>query len=868
MPKQFCRFAPLLLMCCTSSVLAQSPLCPKPVIEKKAPKLVADQKVFHEAMEKARQSAEHLDWVDDPNADNPCGGSYVIPPNPNPQQDLPVKDAKSYISADAVQQNPDGSYQLSGDAELYRGPLQLSCDAMIYNPTTSEATLKGNVQIRNSEAFIRAAEASFTNELGDGKIDDARYVFYRFDLQGDAKKMEYDGGDNDLIYLHDASLSTCPPKKKETWKIDASEIQLNQETEWGKAFNSIIRIKDVPVFYIPYMDFPLSDKRKTGFLYPAISISGDEGFDLQVPYYLNIAPNFDVTLSPRFNTEHGLLHSAESRYLNSWSEWQLNGSYIVDDRRIDRMNASESPHIDRNRWIYSLLEQGNFDENWSSYINYARVSDIYFLRDWGDRGLDIQKTRNIKRTGRISYDSINWQFDVEAVDYQPLRERVTLGDNDIITDRELIEEYKQLPRIDTEYISTHGPFELEPIFLGQAVYFEHTNDVDAIRSHLAPGLGFPLAWQEVEINPQFIYKRTDFRFSDNKDINDPDRPEFRRYEDIQTTGKAHISVPTFSLDNTVFLEAERETHIQTLNPRLFYYYAAYQDQDHLPDFDTTELFFNYQQLFRGERFSSYDRIGDANQMTLALDTQWLGINDGRAIADIGIGQIFYFEDRRVALRPQSREFLPTKSTDELTLTPAQIERNRLANEQIERRYYNSASDIAAQANWYIDDVNSLRFDITYDPFNNRIQTGALTYQWLKTDDDISIVNVGYRYRFGLPRLYDNNERLYNSSISETNVSIIMPVARDWSAIALWHFDLAHRENIEHIVGIKYEGCCASVTFAYQRERDTSDERSVEDFFNAEFNTRWFIEFELKGLGAITSTISRLFAEKIQGYPKP
>jgi LPS-assembly protein len=856
MPKLFRSTFIIAVFVSSHTILAANSLCPTP----KKPKTVdtshlphpsAD--IYHEAMEAAvAQANETLDWINDPSGNNACGGYYLAPVNPNPQRDLSPDKSDLYMSANLVEKGQDGFTLLSGDVELYQGKRRLRCDTMRYSEELEYSEVKGTIQLREPGVLVLSEEAIFDNLNRTSRFSTTEYVLHDQQAHGKAETISVSANDNQgYLTLEKASFTICPPNA-ELWSFDTKRIELDQKKGWGKMYSALFEIGNVPVLYIPYIDFPIDDRRKTGLLWPSFSSAGNGGIDLTLPYYFNLAPQADLTYVPRYNSAHGTLHGIETRYKHSYSEWITGGTYLENDERVGGIATKNNPNIDNKRWMAFIKEEGRFNANWSTDIDYQSVSDINYFRDWGTTGFDVKKSLNIERYATINFSNENWKASSTIIDYQSLE--FDPATNDIIT-----EEYRRLPTINALYRNQQRNFYYNPIFFSQYTFFDHEERIRAHRLHLAPGLTLPMRWQEGEIVSTFRVKHNEYHFNDSNDLNEVTQPN-TLYQ-----GNESITVPTFSMNNRLFFDRDinigSESFIQTLTPRLYYYYADYEEQSQLPNFDTIEMAFSYQQLFRDNRFGSYDRIGDANQVSLALESELIKSQTGRKLFGIGIGQIFYLQDRRVSAYNTDTQYLAINSTDTIDA----IKEKQNINEEIHRRYYREGSDIALEPTWYIDKNQRVTSSFIWDPYLEEHQETAIGYHY--RDDKQRIFNVAYRNKRN--PFYNSNGTWFTlNDVDQTDVSLYLPVKENWYAYMRWNYDVSNKTTIEDITGVKYEGCCFAVMLAYQRERETFENNlRIADSASPSYNYSWFIQFELKGLGGITNTITHLLEESIEGFKK-
>lgn len=821
--------------------------CPAPVpvedaASDSAPPPTAGQ--YHQAMQQAMASAERLDWVKDPNDDSPCQGYYRQAPNPDPDAGLAPDKAQTRLSAMDIEQNAQGLLQLRGNVEVYQGRRRLRCDAMLLDRQSRYSELNGNIQLREPGLLLLADSAVLDGEQEYATFTHAQYVLHDYNAHGRSQSIELKGGEASQLMLTDSSFSLCPPDNPD-WSFSARSVEIDEDEGRGILRSAFFRLRDVPLLYLPWLDFPIDDRRKTGFLWPSIS-GGSDGLDIAVPWYLNLAPHYDMTYTPRFNNKHGLLHNLELRYKQRYSEWAVGGSYIYDDDEINGVQTDSDDTLDSQRWLGFVRQQGRFNEYWRSRIDYTSVSDIHYFRDWGTTGLDVRKSLNIRRSALLAFEHPDWLATAELVDYQNLEYDTTTGDV-------LEEAYRQLPVIDVSYRDRLQPFRLQPLLKARYSYFHHDSRLTGQRLYLNPGLSLPLIWQPASVIARGGVKQTHLALDSDNDAS----------QAIQAAGEYNgshsTSVPWFSLDNRLFLERDSMAGSrQLITPRLFYYYADYEAQDTLPNFDTDLLAFSYQQLWRETRFAGFDRIGDANRLSWGIDTQWVS-RHGRTVFDVGIGQTRYFADRKVTAWPDNNTWLLIDGSE----SPAEARIERQTNELIDRDYYRDASDVAMQANWYMNDYHALQLDYLWDPYQKKSREFAIALHY--RDDQQRLANLAWRLKRQPGAIADDGS-YFDQRINQLDGSFYLPVNQQWHTYMRANYDLNREKIIETLVGIRYESCCWAVMAAWKRERKTFENNSrIADTARLDYQQSWLIQFELKGLGGVTDSIKSLLEESIRGY---
>ncbi|MEN1727046.1 MAG: LPS assembly protein LptD [Pseudomonadota bacterium] len=510
------------------------------------------------------------------------------------------------IASETFQAPPKAPIRFADNVRVEQGDQQLATSELIYNRETGRIDLPG--WLNYSDALIDLEAGSGWVVTGDnrGRFEDVEYRFQRGDGSGSAGVVELVSETRAEVEVFD--FTTCDPDDPD-WELKAGSVDLDLDKGQGVARNARLEFKGVPIFYAPWMSFPLDDRRKSGFLYPRLGFSSDDGLDLSVPYYWNIAPNHDATLTPRWIQDRGAMLGLEYRFMTARQSGQLDLEVLPDDREED-----DSRYFGQFQYAAVLAPRWRFD------ANLRRASDeTYFLDlggDLADSALQfLQSTAGLRGSGRT------WSMSLSADAFQVLDETVT----------EAREPYRRLPRLLftlDQPLSQRLDLQLD----SELVYFDRDQGVTGARMDLYPRLRYNWIAPGGFLRPTVGLRSTAYELSGAED-NSPSR-----------------TLPIASVDaGLIFERALDDGRTQTLEPRLFYLYAPFRDQTDLPDFDTRELTFGFSQLFSDNRFSGPDRQGDANQLTAALTTRLLDDEDGRSLMDFSVGQIFYFRDLRVEL---------------------------------------------------------------------------------------------------------------------------------------------------------------------------------------------------------------------------
>lgn len=517
------------------------------------------------------------------------------------------------FSADQASFDLLGITALSGNVEIRQGNRKITAAQVFYSHKNRTVRASGEIHYLGSDLEVMGDQARLNLQTNSGNFDNARYRLPLQHAHGTAYRLARTN--ENITRLQQVNYTTCNPGQVD-WQLRASEIRLDQNSKKGTARNVSVRFKDVPFFYFPYMVFPITNERLSGFLMPDISINMSRNTtDIAIPYYWNIAPDYDATITPRIINRRGLMLGGEFRYLTSSGSGHLYGEYLADDRLY-----GDSRSLTRFR------HRSQFSPLWSGAINYNYVNDADYFIDMGDSLNPITASHQERRL-TLTYRDSSWLFSGTLLSYQML-----LGTTP---------PYQKFPQLNLKYIGRQQDNQLNYHINGSYTYFDDDNNRQPTGSRLdtSAGISFSMRSQSSYLTPRITLHHTLYQLDNSL---------------AEMASTPNRTVPSFSLDSGIFLE--RLTHwgntamLQTLEPRLFYLYIPYRNQSELPNFDTTAYTFDYTRLFRESRFTNVDRINDANQISAGITTRFLESSNGAEKLTASIGQIFYFEDRRVTLK--------------------------------------------------------------------------------------------------------------------------------------------------------------------------------------------------------------------------
>jgi LPS-assembly protein len=549
------------------------------------------------------------------------GAPAGIPGAPTPDA-VPV-----FIHADRLQGIEGEKTEAFGNVELRKRDQRLSAEHLIYFETREEVFAEENVRLEQNRDRMEGPELRMQMDSSTGYFKTPAYQLVTQDgprgetmARGKAAMLYFDG--QDKYKFEGVNYTTCAPGQDD-WFVNARELYVDRPANTGTAWNAWVEFKGVPILYTPWINFPLRKERKTGFLSPSFGSTGKSGAEFALPFYWNIAPNYDATITPRYITKRGLQLNNEFRYLEKDYAGQVQADLLPSDNLADK-----------SRHLVSLQHGQRFANGWNLGLNLNKASDDDYFRDL-NTNISQTSVGLLLREGALSrsFASSQWgnyAFVARSQRYQVLQDpSAPIG-----------VPYDRSPQLTLNGGKSFGID--SPVFniASEYVSFLHPTQLEGRRAILNPSVSWPLVRPYGFVTPKVGVHYTKYNLE--RENNPAGLPDSSR------------TVPLFSLDGGLFFEREwqfsgRDSLIQTLEPRIYYVYAPFRDQSLIPNFDTGVLDFNFGQLFTENRFSGGDRFNDANHVTLALTSRLLSPRDGSTSLSATIGQRYYFQDQRVVL---------------------------------------------------------------------------------------------------------------------------------------------------------------------------------------------------------------------------
>ena len=514
---------------------------------------------------------------------------------------------------------------MSGGVLLRQGDKLAGADVARYDPENMALILEGSVRYEALGTLVASDVAEFAYATGRIRFEGAEFSLGANNSRGEAEAFEIN--QDGRVELDEVSYTTCPPGSND-WLLEAGEINLDTNSGVGTARKVKLRFQGIPILYAPYFSFPISDQRKTGVLTPELGSSSRSGTELRIPYYWNIAPSYDATITPRYMSDRGLQLQTEFRYLTESIEGAANVQYMANDQRTQE-----------SRYLLGLNQTSFFGKGWRNLIDITQVSDNQYYEDLGG-SLSVSSITQLDR--HISFDFFTDTLSLfgQIQDYQTL-------DDEIMPDQE---PYRRLPQLLASGSWPNQPLGLRYGFDGELVNFDRDFGVTGWRLNLAPQVDIPFSGPGWFATPAVAFDYTQYELSNTLPgaPTDPTR-----------------ALPISSFDTGFVFEraikSGRRDRVQTIEPRLLYVHIPYRDQDDLPVFDTIIPNLNLVQLYRKNRFLGIDRISDTDQVSVGITTRILALDSGAELMSATIGQIRYLSERGVTLPGDSA---PTDETSD------------------------------------------------------------------------------------------------------------------------------------------------------------------------------------------------------------
>ncbi|PSW10583.1 LPS assembly protein LptD [Photobacterium rosenbergii] len=710
-----------------------------------------------------------------------CIAPEQMPADPNNE---PIK-----VTADQAEALNNQSVTYTGDVIVRQGNRTVVADVATLEQPSNDVTAEGNVYFHDGTIEVYSDRIQSNLDTEDSQMDNAVYNMTCEAGRGEAERVTKNG----ISYyrLKNGTYTTCPPGDK-SWQFSATSIEREADSPFADLYNARFEVADVPVFYMPYLRVPVGDERLTGFLYPSVSYGSRDGFELETPFYWNIAPNYDMTITPKYMSNRGLQLNSKFRYLTELGTGQLEGEYLGNDK--------EASAGDRDtRWGFNWSHTGRYNQHWLFEVDYSKVSDPTYFEDI-DSSIGNREDSNLLQTGSVSYRDNYWDSTLRVRNFQPL---TTTG---------LSSNYRLMPQVEVNYYRDDIPYGLDFHLNSHVSRFENddSSKPEADRVHFEPTLTLPYAtpWWSVTSEAKLMYTYY------NQDFDPGTNPELSE--------TASRTVPSIRIHSGLYLERDTllwgDSYTQSLEPQIQYLYVKDVEQDDIfASYDTTLMQTDYYGLFRDKRYSSVDRIAAANQFTVGASTRYFDSNFVERF-NLSVGQIFYINDSG---------------------------RNLDTNNEASPNY----SATALESDFNYDDWLFFHGGLQYDASKKDLQfaNGAIEYR-----EGGTYSQLNYRYiskEYLLENIQDPGSlnSYTEDGISQLGFSTGFPIYDGVTLRGDYYHDLTENQMMEGQISLNFRTACWMISLGYNEYLKTRADVTTSP---AEYEQNFSISFSLLGLAGV------------------
>ncbi|EEV6994613.1 LPS assembly protein LptD [Escherichia marmotae] len=728
--------------------------------------------------------------------------SYDRPLVQGDTNDLPVT-----INADHAKGNYPDDAVFTGSVDIMQGNSRLQADEVQLHqkeapgqpePVRTVDAL-GNVHYDDNQVILKGPKGWTNLNTKDTNVWEGDYQMVGRQGRGKADLMKQ-RGENRYTILDNGSFTSCLPGS-DTWSVVGSEIIHDREEQVAEIWNARFKVGPVPIFYSPYLQLPVGDKRRSGFLIPNAKYTSTNYFEFYLPYYWNIAPNMDATITPHYMHRRGnIMWENEFRYLTQAGAGLMELDYLPSDKVYEDEHPEDS---NSRRWLFYWQHSGVMDQVWRFNIDYTKVSDPTYFNDFDNKygsSTDGYATQKFS----VGYAVQNFDATLSTKQFQ-------------VFDNNSGNSYAAEPQLDVNYYHNDlGPFDTR--IYGQAVHFVNTNSnmPEATRLHLEPTINLPLSNNWGSLNTEAKLMATHYQQTNLDWYNS--NPQNNKLAD-----SVNRVMPQFKVDGKMVFERDMEMlapgYTQTLEPRAQYLYVPYRDQSDIYNYDSALLQSDYSGLFRDRTYGGLDRIASANQVTTGVTTR---VYDDAAVErfNISVGQIYYFTESRTG--DDNIKWENDDKTGSLVW--------------------------AGDTYWRISERWGLRGGIQYDTRLDNVATSSSSIEYRRDED--RLVQFNYRYaspeyiQATLPKYYSTAEQ-YKNGISQVGAVASWPIADRWSIVGAYYYDTNANKQADSMLGVQYSSCCYAIRVGYERKLNGWD----NDKQHAVYDNAIGFNIELRGLSS-------------------
>ncbi len=663
------------------------------------------------------------------------------------------------VKADKLQAISGDKAQYSGNVQVSQGQKKITADNVTLHQQDNVVVAEGNVTFNDGQVAARSDRVTSDIDQDTFALENTDYHFICQQGRGTAAYIARTG--QSVYELEDGSITSCP-QGDNSWRLVASGIDVDQDEETATLKHPRFEVLNVPIFYFPYMTMPIGDTRKTGLLFPSLSYGSSDGFEVEVPFYWNIAPQYDMTLTPLYMQQRGTKLDADFRYLtDGWGSGAIKGEYLGTDRKYE----------DKSRWGYQFTHQGIINKQWIVNVDYSEVSDIDYFLDL-DSDIGNREDGQLVQEGEVKYRSDFWDASLTVRDFQVLLQEEN-------------QPYRLMPQLAVNYYTPLWGNHLNFDVKSQLSRFD-TDDAakpNATRFHIEPGFTVPLSnsWSTWTTEARLLatYYSQDLDGLTNAELENQLDEEVSRV------------IPEFRSSAQIYLERDTswiEGYTQSLEPQVQYLYVPQEDQTNIYNYDTTLLQTDYYGLFRSRKYGGIDKIASANQLSYGASTRFFD-DDYKERLNVSFGQIYYFDKK------------------------TKLGANATALEE-KSNYSSWAVEADFNFNDYLFYHGGIQYDI--DMSSMQLANSTLEYQF-----DGGFIQGNYRY---VTREYiedtiilKNLDTITREGISQAGIVAAYEFNPRWSASGQYYYDLNENNNLEWLAGLRYQSDCWYIGLTYSNQ---------------------------------------------------
>lgn len=728
--------------------------------------------------------------------------SYNRPLIEGDTNNLPVT-----INADHAKGDYPENAVFTGNVDIQQGNSRLQSDEVQLHqkqvagqpdPVRTVDAL-GNVHYDDNQVILKGPKAWSNLNTKDTNVWDGDYQMVDRQGRGTANLMKQ-RENNRYTILENGTFTSCLPGSN-TWSVVGSTVIQDREEEVAEIWNARFKLGPVPVFYSPYLQLPIGDKRRSGFLIPNAKYSTNNGLEFTLPYYWNIAPNFDATITPHYMEKRGMQWQNEFRYLTGAGSGLMEFDYLGSDDEYKNEPGVNPADSDKHRWLFYWRHSGVVDQVWRFNADYTKVSDDKYFNDFNSEygsSTDGYATQKFS----VGYTTENFDATLATKQFQVFDSQRTRNS------------YRAEPQLDVNFYQNDvGPFDTR--IYGQAVHFTNVNEdlPEATRLHIEPVISLPLSNGWASLNTEAKLMATHYQQTNL------DRYEAKVNRNSKLEEDVNRTMPQFKMDGKLIFDRDMNSAAgwtQTLEPRVQYLYVPYRDQSTINNYDSSLLQSDYSGLFRDRTYGGLDRIASANQVTTGLTTR---IYDDASVErfNVSVGQIYYFTQSRTG--DDNINWEKDKDTGSVIW--------------------------AGDTYWRMTDRWGLRGGVQYDARLANFATGNGVVEYRRDND--RLVQLNYRYaspeyiQATLPSFATSEQ--YKEGISQVGMVASWPIVDRWSVVGAYYYDTKAKQTADSMLAVQYNSCCYAIRVGYERKINgwENNESKYDNVFG--FN------IELRGLSS-------------------